>query len=298
MNDALEDARAQRDAPVSAGAGAPARPAPSPDYGAFSPHALARGGQAIGRALPRGEAGLKLAGAVRPLALSGVKSGVADVQALGLKLRLHPKDNLSEKRLFMTPQCFDPDELDALRRFMGPGKTFADIGANAGAYALVAAKAGGPACRVLAVEPQREMRRRLAYNAALNNIDTITLSGVALADYEGESVMRLVSGNLGRAALKGSGGEGEAVTVTTLKALLDAHGIERLDAAKIDVEGGEAAILSAFFRDASEARWPSLVILERPDVNAATGTDPVALCLKRGYTLARTTRMNAILTRG
>ena len=296
MNDALEDAEAEREAAASA-SGAPARPAPAPDYGAFAPHALARVGLAIGRALPRGQAGLKLAGAVRPLALSGVKSGVADVEALGLKLRLHPKDNLSEKRLFMTPQCFDPDELEALRAVMGPGRTFADIGANAGAYSLVAAKAGGSACRVLAVEPQREMRRRLAYNARINGLSNIEITGVALSDYEGEGVMRLVAGNLGQTRFAGRArGDGEAVRVTTLLTLLDEHGVTRADAIKIDAEGSERRILSAFYAAAPRERWPHRVLLEKFDVQGEAGDeDPAPQLIKRGYAIERESRRNYVL---
>ncbi|MEO1040600.1 MAG: FkbM family methyltransferase [Pseudomonadota bacterium] len=288
--------------PIAPQSATPAPNVPTPQFGAYGPGLMSRLGLAVGRLLPRGEAGLRLAGAVRPLALLGARHGVSDVSALGLKLRLHPKDNLSEKRLFLTPQCFDPDELETLSAAMSPGRTFFDIGANAGAYALVAAKAGGPTSRVIAVEPQVEMRRRIAFNARENALSNIEITGVALSDYEGESVMRIVDTNMGRAALPANGaqaraGSGEAVRVTTLLKLMDELGVDRIDAAKIDVEGGEAAILSAFFRDAAEARWPGLLILERPQVNETGGDDPVALALQRGYRLTRTTRMNAILER-
>ena len=87
------------------------------------------------------------------------------------------------------------------------------------------------------------------------------------------------------------------VRVTTLKTLLEEHRVERLDAMKIDVEGGEAAILSAYFHDVQRGAWPQLIIMERPSVNAASGADdPVALACAKGYRVARETRMNAILT--
>ncbi len=275
-------------------------PAPNPPehaFGAFRPGALSRLAMLVGRALPKGAAGLRLAGAVRPLAMSGVRCGVADVEALGLKLRLHPRGNLSEKRLFLTPQCFDPDELDALRMAMGPGRTFLDIGANAGAYALVAAKAGGPTSRVVAVEPQREMRAKLAYNARLNGLSNIEISGVALSDYEGEGVMRLVAGNLGQARFSGRpGGEGESVRVTMLLTLLDELKIERPDAIKIDVEGSEWRILSAFYAAAPRERWPHRLILEKFAVQGEAGDeDPAPQLIKRGYAVERETRLNYVL---
>lgn len=271
----------------------PAESDRSPDHGAYAPGLPARIGLAIGRTLPRGRTGLRAAGAVRPLALSGLKDGRSDVEALGLKLRLHPRDNLSEKRLFLTPQCFDADELDALRAAMGPGKIFIDIGANAGAYALIAAKAGGPTSRVIAVEPQREMRRRLMFNARQNGLHNIEATGVALADYEGEDVLRMVEGNLGGAALGGA--SGEAVRVTRLATLLDELKVSRLDAAKIDVEGGELPILSAYFKTADPALWPELLILERADLAGRDAPDAAALAMKRGYELRQRTRMNVIL---
>ncbi|MGJ3230503.1 MAG: FkbM family methyltransferase [Oceanicaulis sp.] len=273
-------------------------PQTAPGHGAFAPGMVARVGLAIGRALPKGRAGLRMAGAARPLALTGLKDGRSDVEALGLKLRLHPRDNLSEKRLFLTPQCFDPDELDAVRAVMAPGKVFFDIGANAGAYALVAAKAGGPGCRVIAVEPQAEMRRRMLFNARQNGLETLEVTGVALADYEGEDVMRMVAGNLGRTALTGPGeASGEAVRVTTLPRLMEEMRVTRIDAMKIDVEGGEFAILSTFFKQAPETAWPELLILERADLDGRDAPDASALAQSRGYKVHHTTRMNVILTR-
>lgn len=277
--------------------GTPAEADASPGHGAYAPGLPARIGLAIGRRLPKGRTGLRAAGAVRPLALTGLKDGRCDVEALGLKLRLHPKDNLSEKRIFLTPQCFDAEELDALRAVMGPGRTFIDIGANAGAYALVAAKAGGPSARVIAVEPQREMRRRLLFNARQNDLHTIEATGVALADYEGEDVLRMVEGNRGGAALGGSASDGDAVRVTQLATLLKELRVARLDAAKIDVEGGEFAILAAYFKAVEADRWPTLLILEHADLAGRDGPDAAALALQRGYRVQTRTRMNVILTR-
>jgi FkbM family methyltransferase len=282
----------------TAGRAAMTGPDGGPGHGAYAPGAIARVGLAIGRRLPKGRAGLRLAGAARPLALTGLTDGRCDVEALGLKLRLHPKDNLSEKRLFLTPQCFDPVELDAVRQAMGPGKVFFDIGANAGAYALVAAKAGGASSRVVAVEPQAEMRRRLLFNARQNRLEHLEVTGVALADYEGEDVMRMVDGNLGRAALTGPGAPGgDAVRVTTLPTLMAEMRVKRIDAMKIDVEGGEFTILSAFFRRIDPSRWPELLVLERADLGGREAPDAAGLARSKGYTIHDMTRMNVILTR-
>ena len=273
---------------------------PGPSHGRFRPGLASRIGMAIGRALPPGRSGLKLAGIARPLAMSALKDGVADIKALGLKLRLHPLDNLSEKRAFLTPQCFDAAELDALRAAMGPGKTFIDIGANAGLYSLVAAKAGGRGARVIAVEPQDAMRRRLAYNARTNELDNIEISGVALADYEGESVMRLVGTNRGGTQLAvtddGATGPATAVRLAMLSTLLAEMRVSRLDVMKIDVEGGELAILAPYFASAPRETWPELIIMERPAINRVEASrDALSLACSRGYRVEAQTHANAIL---
>lgn len=271
---------------------------PGAAHGTFRPGIASQMGLAIGRALPAHRLSLRVAGIARPLAISALKEGVADVKALGLKLRLHPLDNLSEKRAFLTPQCFDPVELGELRAVMGPGRTFIDIGANAGLYSLVAASAGGPSSRVIAVEPQAEMRRRLAYNARANGLSNIEISGVALADYEGESILRLVGNNRGHGQLAGKtdAASGEAVRVTRLSTLLDEIKAVRLDAMKIDVEGGELAILAPWFAEAPRERWPGLIIMERPAINRLDSSrDALFLACSRGYTVERETHSNAIL---
>lgn len=273
---------------------------PGPAHGRFRPGIVSRVGMAIGRALPAGRTGLKLAGIAQPLAMSALKDGVADIDVLGMKLRLHPLDNLSEKRAYLTPQCFDAVELHALRAAMGSGKTFIDIGANAGLYSLVAAKAGGRASRVIAVEPQAEMRRRLAYNARTNGLENIEISGVALSDYEGESVMRLVGTNRGGTQLAvaddNSAGRTSAVRVAMLSTLLAEMRVSRLDVMKIDVEGGELAILAPFFASAPRESWPEMIIMERPAINRVEASrDALSLACSRGYRVETQTHANAIL---
>jgi FkbM family methyltransferase len=269
---------------------------PEPGYGRFRPAWFGQAARRVASSLPANEAGLRLAGALRPAALAGLKDEAADVHAFGLSLRLYPRDNLSEKRAFLTPQCFDPHELAALRDAMGPGKVFIDAGARAGLYALIAARAGGPASRVIAVEPDGGLRRRIAFNARQNGLANIDISGVALSDYEGEDVLRYVPGKPGAPALTGAAlPGGEAVRVTTLTRLMDDMRVGRVHALKLDAQGGEAAILRAFFADASRERWPDIMILQRADLAGPNGPDAAKLALGRGYQIARTTRTHQIL---
>lgn len=259
-----------------------------PAHGMFRPGLTSRLGLTIGRALPAHRVSLRLAGIARPLAMSALKDGMADVEAFGLKLRLHPEETLAERRVFLTPQCYEPDEMAALHGVLGAGRTFIDIGAGAGLHALVAAKAGGRGCRVIAVEPRSDLRRRIAHNARANSLSNVEVSGVALADYEGESVMRLV----GEAA-------DEAVRVTRLATLMAEMRIASLDALKLSADGSELAILAPWFADTTRERWPSLMILRRP-AGKSPGElrDAISLACSRGYTMARETPANVLLRLG
>jgi FkbM family methyltransferase len=277
----------------------PARPHAA-DHGQHRPPFAARLAMSAGRLLPKGEAGLRLAGALKPVALSGEK-GPRDVEALGLKLRLHPFDNLTEKRLLVSPQCVDPEELAVVREVMGPGRTFLDIGANSGLYSLIAAQAGGPKSHVLSVEPQSEMRRRLTFNAQFNALGNINIAGVALSDYEGEDVLRLMGDNLGATRLEASSaGGGEAVRVRKLTNLLEEYRWTKIDLMKIDVEGDEWRILAPFFAEAPETLFPKCIIMERFEVNGAIRedvVDPMPRLARLGYREERQARRNVILRR-
>ena len=52
-------------------------------------------------------------------------------------------------------------------------------------------------------------------------------------------------------------------------AVMDA-GLDAIDALKIDIEGHEPAVLSAFFERTHESLWPGLIIMETLHLNGGT----------------------------
>lgn len=250
-------------------------------FGRYAPNLIGKAGLAIGRALPPNQTGLKLAGAARPIALAGAGKGLSDVRALGLKLRVDPRGSLAEQRLFLTPQCFDRNELAAVARLMGPGKVFIEAEAGVGAYALRAARSGGPNARVIAVDPDPFMRKRLLFNARNNALEQIETAGAALSDREGEKLLRMVDGQT-------------PARVLTLAALCAELRLERLDGLRLDTGGREARILSAFLADAPRSLWPSLIVIARHD-DKTERDEAVALAFARGYAIDIQTRRNTVL---
>ncbi len=138
------------------------------------------------------------------------------------------------------PECNDETVIDEVWKAndyrvdvaRGLPGTVLDLGANVGAFTVLAAKAG--AKRVIAVEPHPENRARLAHHVKLNGVDDrIEIVDAAVTDVDG-----------GRVTMVGNGGgahcdETGDVEVDTIRldTLLQRYGPITL--CKIDVEGGE-----------------------------------------------------------
>ena len=89
---------------------------------------------------------------------------------------------------------------------------------------------------------------------------------MALNDRSGTVTFRPNRRNIGNSTILFKEGEarGELIEVPS-ESLLDLaarHGLTRIDAIKIDVEGAEDLILFPFFASAPETLWPSLLLIE------------------------------------
>ncbi|MBI1233524.1 MAG: FkbM family methyltransferase [Alphaproteobacteria bacterium] len=228
--------------------------------------------------------------AVRPVAW--LNPGPVDIEVNGFRARLHPRDNLSEKRALARPDKLERRELDYLIDALTPDSSFIDIGANFGLYSLtLAAAANGPR-RILAIEPQPEMLRRLRFNISASGFaERIEVRAVAVAGQAGTLSFTENTHNRGESGLIGEGGL--TVEAITLLQLLDAAGIDQADAIKIDVEGAEPEILEAFFAEAPKARWPKRLVLER--LPHLSGRDPVVMAEAAGYRVVMDTGRNTAL---
>ncbi|POR54073.1 FkbM family methyltransferase [Bosea psychrotolerans] len=267
-------------------------------FGAFAPRGVLSRIISWTRAAPDSFLGRKTAYALRRLGLRSLAGAPVDIESLGAKMRLYPDGNVCEKRVLFTPQYFDQRERDLLAGRIREGFRFIDIGANIGAYSLFVAAKAGPGARILAVEPQPDVFARLAFNIAQNPFGTVKAIACALADKPGELTLFLDPANKGESSvriLRSSTGATVKVPATTLLALLQSEGYERLDAVKLDVEGAEDLILEPFLRDAPQALWPSFIIIE--DSRERWQMDLVGLLTQRGYRMLAQTRLNLVFER-
>ena len=226
----------------------------------------------------------------KPVKNSG--QDVYDREIWGLKLRLGARGNLTEQRWLTMANFHDAPEREALRRVLGPGSVFLDIGANAGFYTFWALSQRHAGLRVIAVEPTEVMLERMRYNLAANNLtSSVTLFPCAVTPTPCEVVIEEHAGNVGQTAVRAEG-VGRRVPGRPLLDLLLEAGVDRVDAMKIDIEGFEVPVLEAFFNTAPRALWPRFVIGEI----VGEGGEPLkSLLVSRGYQLDRCTKMNGIL---
>lgn len=230
----------------------------------------------------------------RKLLLAGLRTPL-DVERLGARLRLYPRDNLCEKRILLTPSRFDEAERALLRKRLHEGFRFVDVGANVGLYSVFVAANAPSGARVLAFEPQPGVKERLLFNLRINRFSQVTHVDAAIGDKTGMARFARGGKNRGAAHLSDSSNAGDIlVNMLPLHDALAAHGMLGADVMKMDIEGAEDQAMIPFLEQADDADLPGLIIMEskgRSDMQCVT------MMLERGYRVLQETRMNLLLTR-
>ncbi len=274
-----------------------------PEFDDVAPWGTYRLNPAMGAALRFGQSLPQILAPLTKVLRHPVKYWVSkplDLVIWGLKLRLSPRGNISEQKLYTAPGNFDRPELQAMQRVLENGGTFVDIGANAGVYSFWAHACSKGKVRVLGFEPDPEMCRRLAFNLKTNAMNTVTILPCALSDTEGTATFWVNDGQRGTNSLEAPIGPAAAkrrtieVPIRTLSKVLIEQGITGIDVLKIDVEGHEPPILRHFFANAPRESWPRLLIGEILHLPAA---ELAVLVPQDAYELIGQTNLNAIWQR-
>ncbi len=95
--------------------------------------------------------------------------------AAGIWLRLNPRTALDTLR----GDC-EPEVQDAMQRYLRPGMTFYDLGANNGFFSLLAARLVGEQGRVIAFEADPEIAARLREHVDRNGFRSVTVAEKAV----------------------------------------------------------------------------------------------------------------------
>ena len=161
------------------------------------------------------------------------------VELEGIKWKLQTTCAIQRKLFYHA--FIDINEIRELSERLTQGAVFFDIGSYFGWYSLLLAKR----CKasVYAFEPVAANYEVLVENIRLNAFENVRTFQMAMSDRVGEvSFLTPAAGNRGDGRILDEGGQ--RVPATTLDAFVAEHGITKIDAMKIDVEGAEVRLLA------------------------------------------------------
>lgn len=140
----------------------------------------------------------------------------------------------------------EPHLQRAIRKYVAPGDTVYDVGANMGYVSLSLAKQVGPGGCVVAFEPVPRNIDLLRANIENNKLTNIQVLEVAASDSGGEAVIRLAE-NPSTASLIWHRNDSSAVELVIKTVAIDdlvrAGDLAEPKFVKIDVEGAESQVL-------------------------------------------------------
>jgi FkbM family methyltransferase len=219
-----------------------------------------------------------------------------DVEALGFRWRLRPRECLDKQLLFCAGH-YDRAELKALNDLVRPDDVFLDAGANIGAYSLVLSR---KAKRVVAVEADPDTHRRLKHHVEVNGASNIIPCNVGLAEDFTTLKLGIVTGGntSGNSFLVNNDGQTVDVPCKPLLNVLREAGVERLDVAKFDIEGMEYRVLRRFMAEAPERFKPRAMLVEWSHYYFdKAGGNPLDLLKANGYAIRHLRDENYIAER-
>ena len=182
-----------------------------------------------------------------------------------------------------------------IREALRPGDLFVDVGANIGVLTLLGASAVGSTGRVVAIEPNPDVCRRLSDHVDSNRLRQVHTVAAAISEQPGEMTLSIPpTGNTGAATLgtlpARHGGRVHAsyrVPVRTGDEVLS-EAAQRTSAPmliKVDVEGHEPSVLGGL--DATiRTRRPAIILELNHEMLAGAGSSPatvIAFLRDRGY---------------
>ncbi len=185
----------------------------------------------------------------------------ADMHVFGsMKLRCYP-DSRGASMMVYTGGWYDYDDMHFVARYLRPGDSVIDVGANIGVYALLMASLVGDTGRVVAFEPGRQSFERLQENVRLNGLSNVELSRAAVGETRGIVRFHQTQDVTNRIAVAGESAGIEEVPCIALDEELAG---QRFALGKIDIEGAEMMAFRGSRRMLADAN-PSVWLLELKD---------------------------------
>jgi FkbM family methyltransferase len=173
---------------------------------------------------------------------------------------------------------YEPETRRLIERHLRPGGSAIDVGANVGVHTLAMARRARHG-RVVACEPNPEVRSRLLANIDRNVCTNVVVDPRVVSESIGDRTLRLPPvghGNFGVARLGAQGTDRRwsevVVPSVTLDLLVEEMRLGRVDIVKIDVEGFEHQVLMGA-HELLERDSPALLFEYAPSLWDSSGGD-------------------------
>lgn len=166
-----------------------------------------------------------------------------------------------------------------LEKYLNPGDTFIDVGANQGEYSLWAARKTGAKGKVVAFEPMQQLFNQLTENIQLNKQFQKTIKPVKLGLSDKKETVTLYASadsNEGTNTIYNSDKfniETGKIQLDTLDKQVKELKISQVNFLKIDVEGAELQVLKGAL-DTLHQHRPILMLEVNKDACIAGGYQP------------------------
>src|SRR5688500_6419910 len=210
--------------------------------------------------------------------------GYGDIPLVGRRVRFYDIDRwpYDQWALAARKGQWEPRTLARFAELVHPGDTVVDVGAHFGIYALLASRLVGAHGRVIAFEPDPVSRAQLVRNIEGARAGNVDVRAEAVSDSAGKGRLGAESLGVGSSTL---GHDGIEVETVTLAGCCGRHGVAP-DVLKIDVEGGEAAVLAGASTELL-ANLRAAVVEIHDDMLERRGIDPQAWLARTAGAFAR-----------
>jgi FkbM family methyltransferase len=200
---------------------------------------------------------IRFRGKARLLSRLVPRQGERTARVFGYRMRLDLTEHI-QRMIYLG--AFEREETRLVLRWLRPGMTVVDVGANVGYYALLAASRVGPRGRVFAVEPSPVAARRLERTIRENRLANVRLFPFALGERCGEASLGEPPPDNHTPSLLNSNGRGVmTVPIRTLDDCLEEWQVDGIDLLKVDIEGYEPFMLAGGRRALARGRVRALL---------------------------------------
>jgi FkbM family methyltransferase len=180
-------------------------------------------------------------------------------------------------------------EMELWRKWVKPGMTIIDVGANAGVYTFSAARAVGSTGRVLAVEPFSKCVQYLSETCRINNLNWVKVCAGAASDRNGTAKLSLSAASelnelvSEEDGAKQASGNFEEVECFTLDSLVAKENVQQVDFLKIDAEGHELQVLRG--SDRLLKQFSPIILYENISDSTSSNLPVANFLISMGYKL-------------